>query len=133
MRRIPGDTLVAFLKKFMHEIDKTMEERELRDIVDNLNNVLNTKKGYGAFVDDFGIRDMNEYSTREFIADAILQEVRQAITKYEPRLDLVKIEILEEKSSFRISFRIECHVKKTQKFLHMEFDSVYNSFSIEPS
>ena len=106
----------------------------IKSIVDNLNHVLNTKKGYGSFLADFGIRDMNEYSSRDQLAVAIMQEVQYNIEQYEPRLQIISIAIEDNKDPFRISFKIECRLKETQKALLMEFNSVYNDFRImQPS
>jgi len=102
----------------------------IKSIVENLNHVLNTKKGYGSFLADFGIRDMNEYSSRDQLAVAIMHEVRGNIEQYEPRLQILSISIEDNKDPFRISFKIECRLKNTQQALLMEFNSVYNDFRI---
>lgn len=102
----------------------------IKSIIDNLNYVLNTKKGYGSFISDFGIRDMNEYSSRDQLAVAIMEEVRSNIDKFEPRLQIVDITIENTRDPFRIAFKIECRLKDTQKSLLMEFNSVYNDFHI---
>lgn len=103
----------------------------IKSIIDNLNHVLNTKKGYGSFLTDFGIRDMNEYSSRAQLAVAIMHEVKFNIEQYEPRLQIINISIEDNNDPFRISFKIECRLKDTQKALLMEFNSVYNDFRIK--
>lgn len=106
------------------------KDRELHEIIDNLNYVLNTKKEYGSFLADFGIRDMNEYSSRDHLAVAIMEEVKYNIEHYEPRLELIKISTEKTDDPFRISFKIECRLRDTQRELIMEFNSVYNDFRI---
>lgn len=103
----------------------------IKSIIDNLNHVLNTKKGYGSFLTDFGIRDMNEYSSRAQLAVAIMHEVKFNIEQYEPRLQIINISIEDNNDPFRISFKIECRLKDTQKALLMEFNSVYNDYRIK--
>jgi type VI secretion system lysozyme-like protein len=102
----------------------------INNIIDNLNCVLNTKKGYGSFLADFGIRDMNEYSSRDQLAAVIMGEVKNNIERYESRLQLTNISLEENNDPFRISFKIECVVKETQRALFMEFNSVHNDFHI---
>ena len=105
-------------------------QKIIKSIIDNLNCVLNTKKGYGSFLSDFGIRDMNEYSSRDQLAVAIMHEVKYNIEHYEPRLQIISITIENNNDPFRISFKIECRLKDSQKSLLMEFNSVYNDFRI---
>ena len=84
----------------------------------------------GSFLADFGIRDMNEYSSREHLSAAIMDEVTLNIDQYEPRLQLVSISVEDTDDPFRIAFKIECRVRETAQALFMEFDSVYNDFNI---
>ena len=121
---------MALFDKYADSSSVGHKERDLQSIVENLNYVLNTKKGYGSFLKDFGIRDMNEYSSRDHLAVAIMEEVKYTIEHYEPRLQLIKISIEDNNDPFRISFKIECRVKDTQQDLFMEFNSAYNNFRI---
>lgn len=121
---------MALFSKFNNRPSFTDKNNNIQDIIENLNHVLNTKKGYGSFLADFGIRDMNEYSSRDQLAAVIMKEVKFNIERYEPRLQLMKISIEENNDPFRISFKIECRVKDTKKALFMEFNSVYNDFHI---
>jgi type VI secretion system protein len=122
---------MALFSKFDRRSPAEEKDTELKNIIDNLNYILNTKKGYGSFIDNFGIRDMNEYSSRDQLAVAIMDEVKQNIEQYEPRLQLMKISIEDTSDPFRISFKIECRLKETKKALFMEFHSVYNNFHIK--
>ncbi len=121
---------MAFFNKFTGNTSAGREEEDIQSILENLNNVLNTKKGYGSFLEGYGIRDMNEYSSREHLAAAIMDEVTHNIEQYEPRLQLVNISVEDTDDPFRIAFKIECGVKETAQALFMEFDSVYNDFYI---
>jgi type VI secretion system lysozyme-like protein len=122
---------MTLFSKFGDRSSAPVKKKDIEDIIENLNDVLNTKKGYGSFLPDFGIRDMNEYSSRDQLAAVIMEEVKYNIEHYEPRLQLMKISIEENQDPFRISFKIECRVKDTQKALFMEFNSVYNDFHIK--
>lgn len=121
---------MAFFNKFGKSSTTGSGDQGLQSIIENLNNVLNTKKGYGSFLKNYGIRDMNEYSSRDHLSVAIMDEVTYNIEQYEPRLQLVSIAIEDNDDPFQIAFKIECRVRDTAQYLFMEFDSVYNDFYI---
>jgi type VI secretion system protein len=100
------------------------DEQLLQSVLNNLNHLLNTKKGYGSFVHDFGIRDMNEYSSRQQLSAAIMEEVRTNIENYEPRLEFEAISLVESSDNFRIAFKIKCKLRASQQSLFMEFNSI---------
>lgn len=119
--------------KFIDSPAKGARQESLKSIVKNLNNVLNTRKGFGSFLRDYGIRDLCEYASQDQLSMAIMEEVRHCIEQYEPRLDLVGMTIKNDNDPFRISFDIECRVQETSRMLLMEFDSVHSDFNIKDS
>ena len=122
---------MPFFDKFTSRSTPSPENPELVSIIDNLNNILNTKREYGSFLADFGIRDLNEYTSQDHIATAIIDEVKENIEKYEPRVEIINISRSEDRNPFHIAFNIECEVRKNAQSLHMIFDSVFNSVQIE--
>ncbi len=122
---------MPFFDKFTSRSTHSPENPELVSIIDNLNNILNTKREYGSFLADFGIRDLNEYTSQDHIATAIIDEVKENIEKYEPRVEIINISRSEDRNPFHIAFNIECEVRKNAQSLHMVFDSVFNSVQIE--
>jgi type VI secretion system lysozyme-like protein len=121
---------MPLFSKFGDRTTAGQKDKDLQDVIENLNYVLNAKKGFGSFLPDFGIRDMSECSSRDHLAAAIMEEVKYNIENYEPRLELVKISTEKTDDPFRISFKIECRLRETQRALIMEFNSVYNDFRI---
>ena len=107
------------------------KDLDLQRVVANLNRVLNTKRGYGGILTDFGISDLNECTSRDVLIIKIMEEVKRNIELYEPRLQLINIAVKDNKDAFRISFDINCILKDTRKALVMEFNSVYNNFNIK--
>ncbi|MEN6465515.1 MAG: type VI secretion system baseplate subunit TssE [Syntrophaceae bacterium] len=103
---------------------------DLGRIVENLNRILNTKRGYGSFVKDFGISDLNEYTSRDVLVKVIMQEVKDNIECYEPRLQIEEITVEDNNDPFRISFSIRCYLKETRQALVMEFNSIYSNFKV---
>lgn len=121
---------MALFKKFYFDIKSKTKDEEILSIVENLNNILNTKKGYGAILDDFGIYDMNEYSSSDDISRKIIEEVKQNIEQYEPRLKFINMSVKKDDNLFRLFFEIECMVRESKKSLHMEFNPVFNNFHV---
>lgn len=102
---------------------------QINRILDNLKNILNTKKDYGSFLKDFGVRDMNEYTSRNHLAQAVLNEVKLLIETYEPRVKLTNIVIEDDNADpFTLSFIIDCVLKDDPQSLRLVFDSIYNNF-----
>ena len=104
---------------------------DLQNIVANLNRILNTKRGYGSILTDFGISDLNECTSRDVLVLRIMEEVKRNIELYEPRMQLVNIAVKDNNDAFRISFDINCILKDTRKALVMEFNSVYSNINIK--
>jgi len=86
-----------------------------------------------SFLSGYGIRDMNEYSSRDHLAAAVMEEVKFNIEQYEPRLELMGISIENDDDPFRISFRIECNIRETRESLLMEFNSVNKNLNVKRS
>jgi type VI secretion system protein len=124
---------MGFFNKFSHDLQSRSGDQDLLDVLDNLNNVLNTKKGYGSFIEEFGIADMNEYRSREYMAQAIMKEVKRNIELYEPRVQLNEIILVKDDNPTRLSFRINCTIRRNAQSLRMVFDSTFNSFHVDDS
>ena len=122
---------MVFFNKFLPHSHTQTIEPYLKSIVDNLNNILNTKKEYGSVLENFGIRDLNEYSSREQISVAVLEEVKQNIELYEPRVKLVDITMEETDNPFIISLKINCVVRNLSQTIEIAFDTFFNKFHVE--
>ncbi len=121
---------MVFFRKFDRKSGGKSVDPYLASIVENLNNVLNTKKGYGSFLNDLGISDLNEYRAKDDIASVVLKEVKQNIEQYEPRVELLDIKPQKTDSPFVLSFDIECIVRQNAESLHMVFDTLFNKFFV---
>ncbi len=122
---------MALFEKFSFKHDGRYMDEKIEHIIENLNNILNTKRNFGAFIRDFGIRDMNEYTNRDQISLAVMEEVKSNIEKFEPRVKLINMEIGEDDNPFYLSFKIDCIVLETKKTLRMIFDSVYSNVELD--
>jgi type VI secretion system lysozyme-like protein len=122
---------MTFFDKFDSKSRRRVADRYLNSIVENLNNVLNTKKEFGSILIDMGIRDLNEFRSRDDILSVVMEEVRHNIEQYEPRVELVDIIPQPTKSMFVLSFKIECIVRKNAQSLEMVFDTFFSKFHVK--
>lgn len=122
---------MRFFNKFDRTSAATGLDPYLTSIVENLNNILNTKKDYGSFLTGLGIRDLNEFRSKEDIASVVIDEVKNNIEQYEPRVELLDISPQKSESSFVLSFKIKCIVRKNAESLNMVFDTLFSKFIVE--
>lgn len=109
---------------------KTQDDH-VEEIIRNLTNILNTKKGFGAFQRTLGIGDYNAYRSRTKIVETILKEIRENIEMYEPRVKTVDIREVASDNSFRIRFELKCVIVDHQQPLYLIFDSIRHDISVE--
>jgi len=122
---------MALFSKFSSAPRGDDERAYLSSIVENLNNVLNTKRDYGSPLPDFGVRDLSEHNNRDDIALAVIQEVRECIERYEPRVSLEKIAFVNDDNPMWLSFTIECSVRHNARTLRMTFDTVFGKMAVK--
>lgn len=108
----------------------TADDDHIQDIIDNLHHVLNTTRGYGYFLADFGISDYKYLTTREDIEKAIMVEVAENIESFEPRIVLHKIEAIQDGKLFRLSFRIDCEALNTRRTLTLFLDPALQNYRV---
>jgi type VI secretion system protein len=118
---------MALLRKLAGD---TAEEDEVGSIIDNLNNMLNTKRGYGFFLQDFGLSDYHHLSSCDDIAEMITREIIENIERFEPRLKLIKIEASKENKLSRLSFRIDCVIHNNACSLTLFLDQIRDCFQV---
>jgi len=121
---------MSFLDRFRRHHSGGQCDHSILGIVNNLNHILNTRMEYGSFLSGYGIRDMNEYSSKDLLSLAIMEEIRMNIERFETRVDLVDIAITDVSDPFRIAFKLSLRVTETQEALVMEFNSVNKNLQI---
>lgn len=87
--------------------------QEVQSIVNHLRRLLNTRVGSASIGDDYGIPDLTNVVGGEQSQPMteLRQAILQAITKYEPRLEKVRITIeLDEDDALSLKFRTEGYV-----------------------
>jgi predicted component of type VI protein secretion system len=118
----------VLLRRFAREPKKMTE---LRAVIDNLNRLLNTKKGFGSWLTTFGIGDYNMYRARDKIVTTLLSEIQENVRLFEPRARIDKIAEVPTESPFRIKFQMSGFLLETQRPIFVVVDSLKSTVTVE--
>ena len=121
---------MTFFNRFIFNEKRKVSKTNYGDIIQNLNHILNTKREYGSFLDNYGIRDLNAFYNKEDISKVVIQDVLENIDRFEKRIEIEEIEHKKSNALFQLSFIIKCRMRNTQKSLDMNFDTAFNSFTV---
>lgn len=100
------------------------EDDEIESIIENLNNILTTRRGYGFFLHDFGVSDHHHLSSCNDIATIIIAEVKENIESFEPRIEVVEMKVVDGDNIGRLCFTIDCMVRDNEQPLKLFLDPV---------
>lgn len=104
---------------------------EIEAMVANLNQVLNTKKGFGYWLPGFGIGDYNEYRGRSRIVQTLIDEIKENIQRFEPRVHVDAISEVDAESPFRLRFEVSGVFVNESKPFNIVVDSLRHDVTIE--
>lgn len=122
---------MAFFDKFRASTRGRESRTEVDSILSNLEHVLNTKRGWGSPLADFGIRNLTEYTSREHVAKAVMDEIKENISRYEQRIRIDSIEIDDsDPSPFWISFTLQCSLVKGAQVVRVSVNTLFGSCEI---
>jgi predicted component of type VI protein secretion system len=119
---------MSLLNKFRSIVAKKALTEE---IIENICDLLNTKKGYGTFQKDLGIDSYIHPGTDNVLHKKIIEEIEQCITKYENRIQIEEILPLPNPSPFFYSFVIKCKIQRVSHDLRIAFHTQHRSFEKE--
>jgi predicted component of type VI protein secretion system len=118
----------VLLRKFFHDKRKA---DEIQSVIANLNHLLNTRKGFGFWVEKFGLGDYSEYRARSKIVQTLVRELKENIELFEPRVSIESIEEIEAGSPFRLRFQMNGRFLDDERPLFIVVDSLRNNVTIE--
>lgn len=122
---------MSLFRKFSPNARGAPDDRDMSAIVENLHNVLNTTRGYGSLLADFGISHMGGHMSRDNMAQAVMHDIKECIERYEPRVQLQEIIFEEDHNPLRLSFVIKCTVRATSTSLRLMFDTLLGNIDVE--
>jgi len=104
------------------------EHRKLRSIIDNLNRLLNTRRGSIAHLPDYGLPDISQvYRDLPYSIDGLRAAIKQVLEKYEPRLRRIRVEQLQGREGdfeMRVAFIVTGELQQGQK---VQFQTTFKS------
>jgi len=104
---------------------------DINVIMGNLNNILGTKRGYGFFLEKFGLSDYKHISSHDDIVDMLSNEIKENIELFEPRIKVKKIINNTDISLTLLSFQLDFEVNKHNYSCKVYLDSVSKSFQVQ--
>jgi len=113
-----------FLDKFTAPWQRQGEQDEMELVRQNLEAVLNTKEGYGYFVEGYGLgRYTAKLGTQELMK-TLEGEMLHAISVHEPRLEEVELELVGRDSGLWLHFELTGLLRGTPRKLRILFHTV---------
>lgn len=107
----------------LHKLASDKEEDdELNSIIENINNILTTRRDYGFFLQGFGLSDHHHISVSNNIAAIIIDEIKENIERFEPRVEVIEVVDARKDRLSRMSFAIDCLIRDTARPLKLFLD-----------
>ena len=122
---------MGLLRKYDQSIsdyNQTIHTRVLQDI----SNILNTRKGFGSFDPDFGIEDISHYTDKAMIGAFIKGEIERNLIRYYPQIELIKIIDAPSSVLSRIQLIIELRIRGEALKIHVFNDQGLERWIVSP-
>ena len=114
---------MSFLKRF--ERTAHGSANPIEPVLRNIGHILNAKRGYGSFLDDFGISDLSHCASREALIDILTAQIRETITRFEPRVSVLDVSVSPNERPSQISLVLSCVLKSERASFDLVFDSAH--------
>lgn len=100
---------------------------EVEDVIENLGNVLRTKRGAGYFLRNFGLSDTG-YRTPEEMITGLSAEIAENVRLYEPRVELVDVDDEYDDDGNRARLVIQLRLRSKGELIGLFVDLKKNTF-----
>jgi predicted component of type VI protein secretion system len=114
-----------------HFYQRKRPDAKVQGIVEHLNHMLNTRKGFGSWLKDYGIGDYTVHKARNKALEKLIEEIQETVRIYDPRVSIDSIEEVESGSSFRVKLEVRCSFLEFEKPVSIVIDSLQNKVSVE--
>lgn len=114
----------SFLDKFAAPGQRQGEQDEMELVRQNIEAVLNTKEGYGYFVEGYGLGRYTEKLGTQALLKTLESEMLHAISVHEPRLEEAELELVGRDSGLWLHFALTCVLQGTPRKLRILFHTV---------
>ncbi|ADO69613.1 GPW/gp25 family protein [Stigmatella aurantiaca] len=121
----------SFLDKFTSNWQRSEDEGELQRVCQNIEAVLNTKEGYGYFVEGFGLgRYTEKFGTRDLMK-TLTQEILHSVERHEPRLQEVELTLRGQDSGLWLHFVLTGSLLGSPCTLRILFHTISGQVRVE--
>jgi hypothetical protein len=91
-------------------------------VLQDLENVLNSKLDYASFMPGFGVKDVSEYNNKDDLIKLIIEEIERNVNAWLPSIEVVSIMSIPEGDLSRIHAKIDYRLRDTGNILHIYTD-----------
>ncbi|WP_225411746.1 GPW/gp25 family protein [Stigmatella hybrida] len=121
----------SFLDKFTSPWQRSGDEGELHQVCQNIEAVLNTKEGYGYFVEGFGLgRYTEKFGTRDLMK-TLTEEMLRSVACHEPRLQGVELKLRGQDSGLWLHFVLTGSLQGSACTLRVLFHTISGQVRVE--
>lgn len=101
------------------------KERYIYSVMNNIERILNTRRGSVKHIPDYGLPDLSIIYRHLPSSLSLLQKfITMTVLKYEPRVQALQIQLIENKSSdFIIAYELLCQLKEVG---YIRFSTTFN-------
>lgn len=124
-------TRPAFMDKFTSAWQRPGGNVELEQVRQNLESVLNTKEGYGYFVEGFGLGRYTEKFGTQDLMKTLTGEMLHSVETHEPRLQDAELELRGQDSGLWLHFVLTGTMNGEPCTLRILFHTVSGQVRVE--
>ncbi len=119
-----------FLRRKFPQSKQAQSQSEMADVLNNLNVLLNARRGAGSFDECFGL-DTTAYRSHAEAAEILQRQVRENIEEYEPRLNVLSIEE-EYNDEGKPFIEVLCELRSSGEVLKIKSSTDRGKFETMP-
>jgi predicted component of type VI protein secretion system len=119
---------MSLLNKFRKPNERNSFQEQ---VLEHLCDLLNTKRGYGAYQKDLGLDSYIYLGTDKKVDKQIMSDIATCLQKYEKRISQIEVEQTKSEYAFMRAFIIKCRIEKIPLAFRLSFNQQKNSFSVE--
>ena len=117
---------MSLLDKF-----RPLKKDLIEEIVEHICDLLNTKKGFGVYQEDFGIDSYIHFGSDQIANKKIIDDIKRCLETYEKRIKIEEIEAVPSDNLFFLSFSIKCKIQNSPYTLQIAFHQQKKIFEKE--